>query len=117
MMTSRSLVLSSFVYHDIVRLDTVVLPSNGPPSGCYFLHTVPMQVLRIFLVVTADSAVKQFLSCFLQTITAVNIFSIVELFKTPIVSMFLLVKYRLRTMFRMKLTHYKSIVDMRLLDI
>lgn len=89
-MASGRLIFSAFVDHNVMWLDRIPLFSDRPSAGRYFLLSVDMQVLWIFLVVPIDPAIEQVLSALLFAIPSVYILSIVKLFQTPVVPALLL---------------------------
>lgn len=87
-----------------MRLNRILLSADAASAGFDFFFAVLMQVLRIRLMVTVCPAVEQLLTGFLFPVTAVDIYRVVKLLKTPVVSPFLLEKNRRRAVLRMDLS-------------
>ena len=93
-MASRCLELSRVKHNNIVRLNGIMLfPYCSSASG-NFLSSVLVQILRIILMIAIDSAIEQFLTAFLLTVTTVDVLRIVEFLQTTVVPAFFLVTDR-----------------------
>ena len=71
----------------------MLFPYCSSASG-NFLSSVLVQLLRILLMIAIDSAIEQFLTASLLTVTTVDVLRIVEFLQTPIVPTLLLIAYR-----------------------
>ena len=93
-MASRCLKLLFVKYNNIVRLNRIMLFPYCSSANRYFLLSVLMQILRVFLVIAVNSAIEQFLTAFLLTVTTVDVLRIVEFLQTTVVPAFFLVTDR-----------------------
>lgn len=112
-MTSGCFIFPPIIDHNIMRLDRITLLPYRPLAGRYLLPTVRMQVFGIFLVVSADPAIEQFLTSPFCAIPCVNVLCIVEPLQAPVIAAFLLFIDWCRSVAWLKTAHDISIVDMR----
>lgn len=68
-----------------MRLYSVTFFAYAASAFRQLLASVSVQILRILLMAAVDAAVKQVLARLLTSVTAVDIFRIIEFLQTPVI--------------------------------